>query len=138
MGGIDLHCKLVNHQGLLMAGIEGSLRYNQGHFQYSQSEMWLNVLKLVPGMIINRIIHGRFLDIFITHAPPWQIHDQPDRAHQGIKAFRWLLRVFRPRYHFHGHIHLYNHNEVAETQFHDTLVINAYGYRERTISALDQ
>ena len=133
MGGIDLHRRTINHQGLLLAGIEGSLRYNRGHFQYSQSEMWLHTFRLVPGMIANRVVHGRYLDVFITHAPPWQIHDQPDRAHQGIKAFRWLLRVFRPRFHIHGHIHLYKHNEVSETQYEDTLIINTYGYREQAI-----
>ena len=39
-GTIDLHCMGVNLNGLLFAGIEGSIRYRHGPFQYSQSEMW--------------------------------------------------------------------------------------------------
>jgi Icc-related predicted phosphoesterase len=70
------------------------------------------------------------LDIFITHAPPWEIHDKKDRTHQGIKAFRWLIQTFQPRYHFHGHIHVYQVDTQIETEFHNTLVINTYGFRE--------
>ncbi len=129
-GAVDLHRRVVNHQGLLLAGVEGSLRYREGPFQYSQAEMWSHVLSMVPTLLLNRAVHGRYLDVFISHAPPWGIHDQPDRAHQGIKAFRWLVRVFRPRYHFHGHIHIYKPDTVKETLFHQTRVINAYGYME--------
>ena len=38
-GAIDMHRRVVNHQGVLIAGIEGSERYkNRGLFQYTQSE----------------------------------------------------------------------------------------------------
>lgn len=33
-GGIDLHRKVVEFEGLTFAGIEGSIRYNQGSIQY--------------------------------------------------------------------------------------------------------
>jgi hypothetical protein len=134
LGGSDIHKRMVNHDGLLMAGVEGSLRYNRGPFQYTQGEMWGHVLSLVPAMLANRLSHGRFLDVFITHAPPFEINDKPDRAHQGIKAFRWLLQVFKPRYHFHGHIHLYRPTDIWTTRFLQTDVINTYGYREQVIS----
>ena len=130
MGGTDLHLQVVNHGGLLMAGVEGSARYSRGPFQYTQTEMWQHVLRLAPGLIRNRILYGRPLDIFVSHAPPWGIHDQPDAAHQGIKAFRWLLRVFRPAIHFHGHSHVYRPDTTTETQFHRTRVINTYPYLE--------
>lgn len=129
-GGINLHRRVINHRGLLLAGVEGSLRYRPGPFQYSQAEMWKNVLQLAPALLANRLVHGRFLDIFVTHAPPEGIHDSDDRPHQGIKAFRWLLRVFKPSYHFHGHIHIYrpdteNHSRVGATE-----VINSFSYKE--------
>jgi hypothetical protein len=130
LGGVNLHRKVVNHNGLLLAGVEGSLRYREGPFQYTQGEMWANVLRLVPALLVNRAVHGRYLDVFVSHAPPWGIHDREDLAHQGIKAFRWLLEVFQPRYHFHGHIHVYQPGAVLETQYHHTQVINTYGYRE--------
>lgn len=128
-GGIDLHCRLLNIKGLLVGGIQGSGRYRPGPFQYTQQEMWGFVLGLVPGLLLNRLRYGRFLDIFVTHAPPWGIHDQEDLPHQGIKAFRWLDRVFQPAYHIHGHIHVYRPDTVTETLFGKTQVINTYGYR---------
>lgn len=129
-GAVDLHRRVICHEGLLIAGIEGSLRYNKGPFQYSQAEMWEHALHFVPRLMYNRVRYGRFLDILITHASPWGIHDQPDRPHQGIKAFNWLLRTFKPRYHFHGHIHVYQSFVKTETTYFQTQVINAYGYRK--------
>jgi uncharacterized protein len=133
-GCFDLHRQVRNWNGILMAGVEGSLRYNnRGYYQFTQSEMWWNVFSLIPGMLLNRLQFGRYLDVFVSHAPPWEIHDKKDRTHQGIKAFRWLLKTFQPRYHFHGHIHVYQVDTQVETQFHNTLVINTYGFRETTL-----
>lgn len=131
-GGVDLHRKVVRepNTGLLMAGIEGSVRYNQGPYQYSQGEMWAMVLAMVPRLLFNRIFYGRYLDVLVTHAPPWQIHDKEDLPHQGVKAFRWLIETFKPVYHLHGHIHIYAQYDKTETQHGPTRVINTYGYKQ--------
>lgn len=129
-GGVNLHRRAVCYRGLLMAGVEGSVRYNRGLFQYTQMEMWEHVLRLVPALLRNRILYGRYLDIFVTHAPPWGIHDKDDPAHRGIKAFRWFVRAFRPMVHFHGHVHVYRADVPRETKFHATRVINTYPYLE--------
>lgn len=136
-GGIDLHRRVVNHNGLILAGVEGSLEYNKGPFQYSQTEMWGHILRIVPILVWNRAKHGRYLDVFISHAPPWGIHDKPDLPHQGIKAFRWLLETFQPRYHFHGHTHIYRQDEQKVTKYLSTTVINTYGYAETLIEAFN-
>jgi Icc-related predicted phosphoesterase len=130
MGGEDLHRRSVCFQDLLFAGVEGSLRYRPGPFQYTQSEMWQHVFFLVPALFRNKLIHGRYLDVFITHAPPRGIHDKEDLTHQGIDAFRWVLKVFRPAYHFHGHIHIYRPDEIVESLVGPTRVINTFGYKE--------
>ena len=130
-GGIDLHRKIVRFEGILLAGVEGSIRYKkEGIFQYTQSQMWWHVLNLVPGLLFNRMLYNRNLDIFVTHAPPRGIHDKEDLPHQGVKAFRWFIDVFKPRYHFHGHTHLYRLNETRETQVGKTRVLNTYTYLE--------
>jgi Icc-related predicted phosphoesterase len=129
-GGIDLHRKNRRLGNLLLAGVEGSLRYRKGEFQYTQAEMWWNVFALVPGFFINRLARGRFVDIFVAHAPPAGIHDRTDLPHQGIKAFRWLIEVFRPRFFFHGHIHIHRPDSPIETTYRNTMVINTYGYHE--------
>ena len=131
-GGIDLHKKIKKDpaSGLLLAGIEGSLRYSPGKFQYSQTQMWWMVSQLVPALLWNKLRYGRYLDIFVSHAPPWGVHDEEDRAHQGIKAFKWLIQTFQPAYHFHGHVHVYRPDIVTETLIGDTHVVNSFGFRE--------
>ena len=130
-GAIDLHRRVQQDaSGLILAGIQGCLRYNEGPYQYTQDQMWALVLSLVPRLMLNKLIFGRFLDIFISHAPPWQIQDMTDRPHQGIKAFRWLDKVFQPPLHLHGHIHIYRQVTNVQTHFNNTRVINAFGYRE--------
>lgn len=130
-GGIDLHRRVVrDSSGLLLAGIEGSINYNHGPHQYTQAEMWAMVLGLAPRLLLNRIFYGRYLDLLVTHAPCWQIHDKDDLPHHGIKAFRWLLEVFKPAYHLHGHIHIYQQYDITESKFCDTQVVNVYGYKQ--------
>ena len=130
MGGLNLHCQIHKANNLLLAGLEGSIRYRKGHFQYSQQEMWLNVIfHLVPRLLINKLIHGRYLDILITHSPPFGIHNGDDHVHEGFKSFLWLMKIFKPRYLVHGHRHVYAPSEVTETQFLETKVINVYPYK---------
>jgi Icc-related predicted phosphoesterase len=84
----------------------------------------------------NKIRYGRYLDIFVTHAPPWGIHDDNDPAHQGVKAFNWLIETFQPTLHIHGHIHVYRPGVTTETKVGRTLVLNTYGYRKLTLPDL--
>lgn len=132
-GGVNLHRKIINHEGLLLAGVEGSLRYRPGVFQYSQDEMWSHVWSLVPGLILNRMRFGRYLDVFISHAPPFGVHDEDDLPHQGIKAFRWLVNTFQPAYYFHGHVHLYRPDAPRITRMGKTNLINTYYFYETLI-----
>jgi len=126
-GAQNLHRKILRNQGILMAGVEGCIRYNwRTPYQYTQGMMWNHVFSLVPGLLINKLIHGRYLDIFVTHAPPTGVHEGSDWAHQGIKAFRWLVNTFQPTYHFHGHIHYYRPDEVKQSWVGKTKVINTY------------
>lgn len=133
-GAVDLHRHVKNFHGLLIAGFEGSVRYRLGPFMYTQTEMWSFVLGMVPQLLLNKMRYGRSLDVLVTHAPPWGIQDANDPAHRGFKAFRWFLNVFRPRYHFHGHIHVYNQDRPVLTRYKNTLVINTYGYRETDLA----
>ncbi len=133
-GAVDLHrrCK-EDDTGLLLAGLEGSLRYNLGAYQYTQVQYWEMVLSLVPRFLLNKLSLGRYLDVFIAHAPPWQVHDEEDLPHRGVKAFRWLIKVFRPTYFLHGHIHVYRRETVTRTLIDNTTVQNVYGYKTLTI-----
>jgi Icc-related predicted phosphoesterase len=120
--------------GLLLAGFDGSLRYNGGPYQSSQAEMQAAVRSLVPRLMLNKLRFGRFLDVLITHAPPRGIHDEPDRCHTGFDAYNWLIQTFKPRYHLHGHIHLFDRRKPTVTRVGSTEVVNVYPFREIELS----
>jgi Icc-related predicted phosphoesterase len=127
-GSIHVGSRVRREQGLIIAGLGGSMVYNRGENQYTNFQMNMEILRLIPPLVFNRIFRGRFLDILLTHASPQGIHDKSDPCHRGFKAFLWFMRVFKPKYLIHGHIHLYDLSAVRMTRYHDTLVLNAYSH----------
>jgi uncharacterized protein len=127
-GGTYIGFKLRREAGMLVMGLGGSARYNDGLNQYTQLEMWIKALMLVPGLLLNKLRFGRYLDIVLTHAPPQGVHDRDDRCHAGFSAFRWIMRTFKPKYLVHGHVHLYDPSDERATRFESTVVFNAYGH----------
>ena len=128
-GSIYLGDKVKNIKSLLVAGLGGSMKYNQGPNQFSEFEMTLKILKISPRLLYNRIFHGRWLDILLTHAPPRGLGDRDDRCHQGFGIFRTFLKLFKPRYLLHGHIHLYDINASREILFMETKIVNIYEHQ---------
>ena len=128
IGGTHLGTKVRHENGIIVAGLGGCMRYNKGENQFTEFQMKLEILKMLPALLFNRIIRGRYLDILLTHASPWGIHDKQDKCHWGFKCFLWFMRVFRPKYLVHGHIHLYDLSEVRTTKYCETVVINAYSH----------
>jgi uncharacterized protein len=126
--GIHIDTKVVLEKGVIIAGLGGSRWYNGAENQYTEFGMALKILTMIPSLVWHRIVHKRFLDILLTHAPPFEINDRNDPCHTGFKVFRWFLRVFKPRYLLHGHIHLYNQNDIRRTKYYDTMVVNAYNH----------
>lgn len=130
MGGINLDERVVKINGLLIGGLEGSMRYSgQGSHQYTEQDMRWKALRMAPALWWNRLRHGRFLDILITHAPPYGIHDGADLCHTGFKTFLRMMDVYHPRYLIHGHQHVYSPHTIIRTTYHDTRVVNTYGYQ---------
>lgn len=131
-GGTNLDLIIYKQNNLLIGGVGGCIRYRpDGINQYTQQEAFLRILQMLPRLIINRLLHGRAMDILISHSPPYGIHDDlEDRAHHGLKALNWLIRFAKPKYHFHGHTHFYKKNLAPqETLLGSTKVINVYPYR---------
>ena len=127
-GAVYLGNKVKFEGKLILAGLGGSMRYNNGKNQFTESQMVFEVIKLIPRLLWNRFIHGRFLDILLTHAPPKGIHDKEDLCHLGFKIFLWFMKVFKPKYLVHGHIHLYDLSDIRCTKWENTYVINAYSH----------
>lgn len=135
-GGTNLDLKIVRHNKFLIGGFGGSIRYRpDGINQYTQAEAYMRAFSLLPRLLLNRMQYGRALDILISHSPPFGIHDDSDPAHQGLKALNWLIRIAKPRYHFHGHTHVYKRNlENVEANFGLTKIINVYPYKTIEVS----
>ncbi|WP_461255801.1 metallophosphoesterase [Treponema sp. R80B11-R83G3] len=127
-GAIYLGSKVKKEGNFIVAGFGGSMRYNNGPNQFTNFEMNIEILKIIPKLFWNRIVHGRFLDVLLTHAPPKGVHDKNDKCHLGFKSFLWFMKVFKPKYLVHGHIHLYDLNDIRSTKWNDTTVINAYSH----------
>lgn len=126
-GGTNIHGRVVTRKGLIFAGLQGSMRYSAyADYQYTESEMRMTIAQMVPRLLWNRRRFGRALDVLVTHSPPYGIHDRPDLPHTGFKVFLSFLRLFKPRFHLHGHIHIYRQDTVVKTQFEETTIINVY------------
>lgn len=135
-GGSNLDLKVMRVKKFLIGGFGGSVRYRpHGTNQYTQSEAYLRAFRLLPRLVLNRLQYGRTLDILITHSSPFGIHDDDTQAHKGLKAINWLLRVAKPRYHFHGHTHFQRRNiSPSETNHGLTKIINIYPYKILEVS----
>ena len=129
-GGLDIHRRVVEIDGLLIAGLEGSIRYRpKAPYMYTEQEMRWNAWSLFPQLLMNKIRYGRALDILVTHSPAAGIHDLRDPAHRGFAVLRSLMRRFRPKYLLHGHVHVYRNDVPMVTKYLDTTVVNVYPYR---------
>jgi Icc-related predicted phosphoesterase len=128
LGAAFIGGRLVRANKLLVAGLGGVQRYNNGNNQYTETEMRFRILKLAPRLLLNKLLYGRFLDILLTHSPPFGIHDQDDLCHRGFKSFLLFMRLFKPRFLLHGHIHIYDSSTIRKSRFCETDIINVYGH----------
>ena len=120
----NIHERVVRFGGLKFMGLEGSMWYNDGPYQYTEKQMARMIRRMRP------VAWWRGgIDIVVTHAPPRGIHDGADLCHRGFECFRRLIQKFRPDYLIHGHIHRHFENEAdRETRIGGTAVINTYGH----------
>jgi uncharacterized protein len=127
-GATYISGKIKKAKDTLIAGLGGSFRYNKGENQYTENQMRWKIIKMIPRLLWNRLVYGRYLDILITHAPPWGLGDGDDKCHRGFKTFLWFMRTFKPKYLLHGHVHLYDLNAERKSQYADTEIINVYDH----------
>lgn len=128
-GGDYIDGKIVydKHAQLILGGLGGSMRYNKGEHQFTEFQMALRIIRMLPRLFYNRLRHKRYIDILVTHAAPRGLGDRSDLCHTGFNVFLWFMRRFKPRYLLHGHIHLIDLNESRILHYHQTTIINIYG-----------
>ncbi|MBK5201707.1 MAG: metallophosphoesterase [Spirochaetaceae bacterium] len=112
--------------GLIVAGLGGSINYNKGKHQFTNSQMARRMWRMAPRLIVNKILYGRCLDILVTHAAPLGLNDDVDPCHVGFKSFLTFMDIFKPKYLLHGHIHLTDANAKRDLVYKRTKIINVY------------
>lgn len=127
-GSTCIEGKVRRFENLIIAGLGGSRRYNSGRHQFTEIQMRLRILRMIPRLLWNRLVHGRYLDILLTHAAPRGINDRPDPTHVGFQAFVKFVDRFKPAYLLHGHIHLYDLNAQRTSRRGRTEIINTYDH----------
>ena len=119
----EIDGRVVKEKGLLIAGLEGSIKYSDGPHQYTERQMMAKVRGLQLKL---RLRHP---DILITHGPPGGVNEGTDAPHRGLVAVRRAVEWMRPRLLLHGHVHPYGREIIREGQLGETRVINVVGHR---------
>ena len=118
--------KFLKYKGLRILGLDGCKVYSFKEHQYTENQMKIKIFRNLFHLI-------KGVDIVLSHASPEGIHDVDDGVHNGFKVFHDVIKYFRPKLWIHGHIHLPNFMNHQDTQVHDTMVSNTFGYRIFTI-----
>jgi len=84
-GCINIDQKVIEYKNVFIMGLEGSMRYNRGGCQYTDTQMSYKINRLKPKLYLNKLFKKRYIDILVTHAPPYKIHDQEDLCHRGFR-----------------------------------------------------
>lgn len=125
-GCFNIHMQVVPFYEVNIAGLEGSKWYNGGVHQYTEQQMRRMVRQMRPALRKTNGIRG--VDIVITHAPPRFVNDAEDPCHQGFFVYRALIRKYKPRCFFHGHIHdAFSDDAERITEIESTKVVNCCG-----------
>jgi predicted phosphodiesterase len=150
----DISGKFVRVQGIRIAGIAGSLRYNADgeKFQYTEWEMRRKIWRLTRAVAL-----ARGVDIVVSHAAPHRCPMAPklcsvpaglgfacnrmelighpdvcpeagDACHRAVPAFDSALRHWKPRWWLHGHNHIEYGRIPRLWWVGQTQVINADGH----------
>jgi uncharacterized protein len=128
-GAINAHGRVVEVAGLCIAGWGGCPRYNErsGPGQYTEGEAKGRVLGWWPQLTWHKL-RGKSVDLLLSHAPPLGPHAGSDYAHRGSDSLNLFHKLYQPKLHIHGHVHLYEAQPKREYLDGTTRVINAFEY----------
>ncbi len=123
-GCINVDERIEQAAGLWIAGLGGSVRYNEGVNQYTQRQMRWRAWRLRTRVRLRR----KRIDVLLTHAPPVGFGDADDPAHLGVEALVPLVERLRPRLLVHGHVRKYG-PKAEDLRLGETLIVNPIPYR---------
>lgn len=121
-GAVNADGRVVEVAGLRIAGLGGSIRYNDGPNQWTERQQSRRAARLV------RAARGRPVDVLLTHSPPLGVGDRDDPPHRGFACLHTVVTRLNPTVLVHGHIHPYG-QPVPDRSMGETRVLNTVGYR---------
>lgn len=125
-GGVNADGRVVDVGGLRIAGLGGSVRYNDGPNQWTQAQQARRARRLVRAAQRRRRRDGRGVDVLLTHAPPRGLGDREDLPHHGFDCLHETVEKLQPKWLLHGHIHPYGEH-LPERRLGATRVRNVVG-----------
>jgi calcineurin-like phosphoesterase family protein len=127
-GGLNVDGRVLDVAGLRIAGLGGSIRYNNGPNQWTERQQSRRVRRVARSAAWRRFRDGRDVDVLLTHAPARGVGDGDDACHRGFDCLHEAVRRMRPKVLLHGHIHPYG-KQVPDRRIGETLVVNTVGFR---------
>ena len=121
-GAMNADGRIVEVAGLRIAGLGGSIRYNDGPNQWTERQQTRRANRLV------RSARGRGADVLLTHSPPLDVGDRDDPPHRGFACLHSAVARLQPAFLIHGHIHPHG-QPVPDRKMGETRVLNTVGYR---------
>ena len=122
-GCVCVDGRVVTVNGLRVAGLGGSFRYNDGPHQYTERQMRRRIFRM------RRKLRGG-VDILLTHAAAAGYGDREDPAHRGFASFVDFVDTYEPAWLIHGHIHArYVPGLQREYRRGNTVLRNVCGYQ---------
>lgn len=121
-GAVNADGRVVEVAGLRIAGLGGSIRYNDGPNQWTERQQSRRAARLV------RAARRRPVDVLLTHSPPLGVGDRDDPPHRGFACLHTVVTRLNPTVLVHGHIHPYG-QPVPDRSMGETRVLNTVGYR---------
>ena len=128
-GCINIDERVIAFEGWLFGGLGGAFYYRKGKYLYTEKQMQRKIRKMIPRMALNKIKYKRYLDILITHAPPFGIHDDKTLAHRGFNEFLKFMRRYRPAYLIHGHTAPTAEKGTPFSHYSSTKIINTNNFK---------
>jgi len=126
-GAVNADGRVVDVAGLRVAGLGGSVRYNEGPNQYTDGQLARRALALRARARWRRRRDGRGVDVLVTHAPARGVGDGDDPPHRGFTALPGLVAALRPAALLHGHVHRYG-APARHGRLGPTVVCNVTGW----------
>jgi calcineurin-like phosphoesterase family protein len=127
-GAVNADGRIVRIAGLRIAGLGGSIRYNDGPNQWTERQQ----RRRARNLAMTSAWHARRsgvagVDVLLTHSPPRGVGDLEDPPHRGFECFEQLAARLQARTLVHGHVHPYGTTPV-DRMLGSTTVINTVGF----------